>query len=114
MGAFHPGVLVEQLASGNIDPKTVEAVRVVHPELYEDLKKRLVDKIPEAKNLSYAKKQAIGMAFGIPTTPALANIGLLQQTLKSSAVHAPETQTGPDFSRLASKEQTGTMQIAMR
>lgn len=114
VGAFRPGVLVEQLASGKIDPKTAEAVKAVHPELFEDLKRRLIEKIPESKNLSYAKKQAIGIAFGIPTTPALANIGLLQQTLKSAAVHAPETQAGPDFSRIASKEQPGSMQIASR
>jgi hypothetical protein len=106
--------MLDQLASGSIDPKTVEAVQAVHPELFEDLKKRLVEKIPEAKNLSYAKKLAIGKAFGIPTTAGLANVQTIQQALVTAPVHSPETQAAPDFSRLASKEQTGTMLIASR
>ena len=114
VGAFSPGVVLSQLKTGNVDPKTIEAVRVVHPELFEDLKRRLIEKIPEAKNISYQKKLTLGTAFGIPTTAGMANVGLIQQSLNMHEQQQPQQNSAADFQRFAQSQQPPTMQIASR
>lgn len=115
LGAFQPGAMVSQLERGQIDPRTVEAVRAVHPEMFEDIKRRLIEKIPEAKNIPYSKKLAIGAAFGIPTTAGLVHVGAIQQALATQVQQPPQQASGGgDFSTRAKSERTGSMQVAMR
>jgi hypothetical protein len=73
-GAFNPGKLLDQIGQGRVDPRMVEAVRTVHPELYADLQKKLIEKIPEAKNVSHQNKLQISLAFGIPAVPGISHM----------------------------------------
>jgi hypothetical protein len=113
VGAFSPGVMISDLERGQVDPRTIEAVKAVHPEMFEDIKRRLIEKIPNAKNIPYSKKLSIGMAFGIPTTAGLAHVGTIQQAL-ATEVQQPQRQESADFSGRSNAERTGSMQVALR
>jgi hypothetical protein len=114
LGAFSPGSLLDQLKSGKIDPKTIEAVKAVHPTMFEDVKRRMVEMIPDAKNIPYKKKMALGAAFGIPTTSGLANVGIIQQALNAAPQDAPGQPGVADLTGMAQSMRTPSMNVAMR
>jgi hypothetical protein len=102
------------LKSGKIDPKTIEAVKAVHPTMFEDVKRRMVEMIPDAKNIPYKKKMALGAAFGIPTTSGLANVGIIQQALNAAPQDAPGQPGVADLTGMAQSMRTPSMNVAMR
>lgn len=114
VGAFEPGSILTQLETGNVDPKTVEAVRTVHPMLFEDLRRRLVERIPDSKGLSYRQKLTIGTTFGIPTTQGLANISVIQQAISQPPEQQKPRGGAPDLQQLSQESMPDSMRVTMR
>ena len=69
--AEQPMVLMEDVADGVVSPETVEAVQVLYPRLYEEMKAKTVERLMEVKALSYKQRAAVTTAFGINLEPTL-------------------------------------------
>jgi hypothetical protein len=76
--AFRPARALEELESGMPDPRVFETLGTLYPKMYEDMQRRaLASATDKHSKLTYQQKYALGLAFGIPTVPSLANAELL-------------------------------------
>jgi hypothetical protein len=76
-----PIAIVERLANGTITPEDAEAMRTVYPETMEQIKRRIVEKLPELREtLPYNKRVALSIFSGVPVDPAMRPdiLGVLQ------------------------------------
>lgn len=77
----NPAELFHEMAEKNIRPETVDAVRVVYPELFAqiqmELSEALADKKVQAK-IDRRTRIELSKVLGIPTTESTQNLDLLQ------------------------------------
>lgn len=63
-----PLEVVDRMAEGSVTPEEVEALKVVHPELYSRLQRRVMDGILDhGEDIPYESKLVLGQMFDLPT-----------------------------------------------
>jgi hypothetical protein len=111
--AFRPSRLHEELKSHRPDPRVVEAVQVVYPEMFADLQKEILNQATEGK-LGYQQKLTLGRLFAVNTSPSMSKIQNLQnnfiQAEKQEAALAMKKNT---ISKLAEAGMTPTDRLQM-
>jgi hypothetical protein len=66
-----PKVILKQMADGNINPRTVEAIRTVYPKLYDDLLTQVTGQLMKPEKASFQARIQLGILFGIPSVKAM-------------------------------------------
>jgi hypothetical protein len=78
-GAFRPARLLEEMHKGVPDARVTEAVAVVYPEFYNQVKEMVLDGITtNPKKIPYKDKLKLAVFLRVPTTPAMGRLDLLQ------------------------------------
>lgn len=93
--AFRPMRALEELASENPDPRVFETIGALYPSLYNELQQRTLEIATQNPKISYKKKLALGLAFGIPTVPSLSHAELLLPDPAGQASHDEMRQAQP-------------------
>lgn len=120
----NPMSLLDQIANGNVQPETVEAVKKVYPKMYTNIQQlalMLVASQPQGK-LNEKRKVSLSYALGVPLTKSMAP-GFLanakgyvtpQQKEKSQAGAGGPGRKGSETSRkrIVSSAQTGAQRLA--
>jgi hypothetical protein len=67
-----PASVIERVADGSLTPEDAEALRSVYPELYADMQRQLIEKLPELREqLPYQRRLMLSIFFGVPVDPAM-------------------------------------------
>jgi hypothetical protein len=101
-----PKVIIKQLESGDVNPRTVEAIQAVYPRMYEDLKRIVTTEMTQIKKVPYSQRVQLGLLFGVPTVKAmqpdyLARMMALQQNGQQQE-QPQQTQSKPNRSQMVS------------
>lgn len=87
-----PISVLHDIGSGQVTPEQVQAIATVHPQLKQDMDKKLLDAMKEAvEPLSYANAVGITMFTGVPADPTLEP----QSIQDLQANFAPQPQKAP-------------------
>lgn len=69
---FKPKVLVKQIETANINPRTVEAIKAVYPRMYDDVLGKVMQSLADSGNkIPYPQRVQLGLLFDIPSTKAM-------------------------------------------
>ena len=67
-----PYGVVERLASGAVTPEDAETMREVYPEMYADIQRQIIEKLPTlTKQLPYQRRLALSVFSGVPVDPTM-------------------------------------------
>jgi hypothetical protein len=124
----NPTKALEQIKSGNLSRETVEVLKHVYPNLYDEIRSKTMGYISEhAESMSYSKRLQVGILLDIPSDFSLLpqNImGLQQQFVKEEEQKEAEiaenraavntTQGGINNIDKANREQTPLQKTATR
>lgn len=123
----HPMSVLEDLEAGTLTREHVEALQVVYPSLYEQIRQEVLEQaVQPDSGLSYNKKLQLGILLNIPTDPSLepANIAGLQGSFMPQndpmQVEAQQgairqgNQTGLQKLNVASRAQTDVQAVQSR
>lgn len=67
-----PGSVEERLADGSVTPEDAEAIRTVYPEMFADIKARIIASLPDLReSLPYHRRLALSIFSGVPVDPAM-------------------------------------------
>jgi hypothetical protein len=67
-----PASVIERVADGSLTPEDAEALREVYPELYSDMRRQIVERLPELREqLPYERRLMLSIFFGVPVDPAM-------------------------------------------
>jgi len=86
--AEDPHGIVERLAAGTITPEDAETMRTVYPEIFADVQRQIVERLPELREaLPYARRLALSIFSGVPVDPAMDPriLSVLQQQFADEA-----------------------------
>jgi hypothetical protein len=102
-----PKTLIKQMAAGDINPRTVEAIRAVYPKMYEDLLTQVTGLMMSPKKVPYEQRVQLGILFGVPTVKAmqpdyLARMMALQQNGQQQEPTQQQQQAKPNRSQMVS------------
>jgi hypothetical protein len=101
-----PGSIEERLADGSVTPEDAEAIRTVYPEMYEDIKMRIIEQLPELqKQLPYERRLALSIFSGVPVDPAMHP--RILRVLQGSFANEPGSEGGTQAPR--AQPRFGTM-----
>ena len=107
---WKPGKILDELSEGNLRPETVETVREVYPEFYNEVRGAVLDKVTSQRNkLDYYQKLDLALLFGIPTVQGLGSMEAVQSALQASDAEARQQQQREPSRRSTSQ----TAQISM-
>jgi len=103
---------VERLASGAITPEDAEALQKVYPEIYADIQRQIVEKLPALqKQLPYQRRLSLSIFSGVPVDPAMNPqvLSVLQQSFaieegSEGGTQAPTAQ--PQFGSVTKERGT--------
>lgn len=94
----NPLVSLEQIRKRTITPETVEALRVVYPKFYEQMKQNLLEKAfdhhANKKSIPFQTRQAIGFFLGQPIEQALQGQSILTNQMVMSAAQQQQQAQG--------------------
>lgn len=94
-----PLTVLADLRDGDLTPEAVEAVRNVHPRLYEEIRNAVVRELAASgSSIPYDRRVTLGVLFSAPTDPALTPAALaLNQSLYAAqtAPAPPRRGTSP-------------------
>ena len=68
---MRPKVLIKQMAAGDINYRTVEAVKAVYPKMYNNLLTQVTASLMGPKQVAYDTRVQLGILFDIPTVKAM-------------------------------------------
>lgn len=113
-----PASVVERLADGSITPEDAEALKVVYPEMYQEIQTDILMRLPELqKTLPYERRLALSIFSGIPVDPAM-NKNVVEM-LQSIYANEPGTEGGtqppkpnPQFGSVRNEEPTRAQELA--
>lgn len=111
-----PYGVVERLAHGSVTPEDAETMKTVYPEMYADIQRQIIEKLPTLqKQLPYQKRLAMSVFSGIPVDPAMhpAVLAILQQSHGTEegtegGVQAPRAE--PAFGSVTKPEPTSAQE----
>lgn len=67
-----PAGVEERLADGTLTPEDAEAYKAVYPERYADMKRQIIERLPELREkLPYARRLSLSIFMGVPVDPAM-------------------------------------------
>jgi hypothetical protein len=93
-----PHAVIERLASGQITPEDVEAVKTVYPELHADVTQQVIRELPTLRQkLPYQRRLALSMFTGVAVDPAMSPEILA--VLQGSFTDEPGTEEGTQAPR---------------
>ena len=99
---WKPDAILTEIRDGNIQPETVETVKAVYPEFYNEIQGVILDEITSKKpKLGYYQRLDLGILFGMPSVAGLQDIEAIQKALAIST----ETQ-GIDGRKSPSRRST--------
>lgn len=122
----NPMSAIEDLESGSLTRESIEAIKVVYPDIYVRLQSEAMDQITQNQELDYNKRLQLGVLLDLPSDSSLLpeNIAALQQTftdLKQQRTAASKeegaietTQGGLEGITFAEDEKTQTEKVATR
>lgn len=68
---MRPKTIIKQMAAGDINPRTVEAIRSVYPKMYDDMLTQVTGYLMEPKKVPYDQRVQLGILFGVPAVKAM-------------------------------------------
>lgn len=92
--AENPAAIFPKIQDGTITPEEVEALKAVHPELFQQMQKQMVLSLAEAKEPPpYNMLVTLGFIFDMPTDPTLdgAYIGFMQELIANYPKDKPSS-----------------------
>lgn len=90
-----PESVLHDLERGIVTPEQVEALRVTHGPIYEELRNKIVDELVTQKSpLPYNKRVELGVLFGVPTDATL-DPGFLQAIQNAQGAAPAEPMAAP-------------------
>lgn len=90
----NPLSVMDDLQKGIISTEGVETLKAVYPELFNEIKSKIMVKLSELKTeLPYAKRLQLSMLFGVPLEPSL-DYNKLQQLQQNFAPQEPQQNQG--------------------
>jgi hypothetical protein len=101
-----PASVIERVADGSLTPEDAEALRSVYPELFADMRRQIVERLPELREgLPYQRRLMLSIFFGVPVDPAMepSVLGILQGHFsreESSAGGTAAPMPQPNFGSL--------------
>ena len=79
---WKPDTILAELRDGNIQPETVETVKAVYPEFYNEIQGLILDEITSKKpKLAYYQRLDLGLLFNMPSVAGLEDIDAIQKAL---------------------------------
>ena len=66
-----PKIILKQMSEGNINPRTVEAIKAVYPKMYDDLLTQVTGQLMKPEKASFQARIQLGILFGIPSVKAM-------------------------------------------
>lgn len=93
----NPTSILKEVANGTLTKKTLEAVSTVHPNLFAEMQRELIDKLTDKKGpIPHRTKTMIGMFLGQPLTFAQTPAATLAaQKAYAMPTQAPSQQSKP-------------------
>lgn len=91
-----PSRLTHELASGNIRPETVETVKALYPAIFEDMQKKIMEKMQTLEKIPYQKKLQLSNAFGVELLGFSPAQVILMQDAHNMASQQPPQGGTPD------------------
>lgn len=91
-----PLSILDGMRSGDLTPDAVEALRAVHPRLYEEVRNAVVRELAASgASVSYDRRVALGVLFSAPTDPSLTPSALaINQSLYAAQTAPPPARPG--------------------
>ena len=87
-----PLSILSDLRDGDLTPEAVEALRQVHPRLYEEIRGAVIRELAQSgASISYDRRIALGVLFNAPTDPALTPQAIALNQSLYAAQTAPAT-----------------------
>ena len=90
--AMQPYNLLAEMNSGNVRRETVEAVKYVYPEMYNQIQTYIMQMTTTNPRLSHNQKLQMGILFDVPTTPALEQLVSRQQTAMQNEIERQQAE----------------------
>ncbi len=67
-----PVSVVERMTDGSATPEDAEALRTVYPEMFADMQRQIIDRLPQLQeSLPYSRRLAMSIVWGVPVDPAM-------------------------------------------
>lgn len=95
-----PAKVLDELEKGTVSREAVEALRVVYPRLYEQIRGEIMARVGEMQEqLAYSDRIQLGILFDVPTDASLAPdfVALMQSSFVSPDTQ-PQTPPAPGVS----------------
>lgn len=110
--AEHPLSILDDLTAGKLTQESVDAVKQLYPEIYNDILMVIVDNIDEIKSsVNYAGRIQLGILFQVPTDEVLRPDFILRmQSNLNQREQEQEQQGGGQFSTPGSLQNSLTNQ----
>jgi hypothetical protein len=91
--AEDPGRVIDELKAGRLTTESVEVLREVYPEMYQDVQRHIIERVTEMQTaLSYPQRLQLGILFAVPVDSILRPE--MVAALQSSYNQEPDTQGG--------------------
>ena len=91
-GVDDPMAVVDDLANGKVDREGIEAIKVVYPKIFQEMRARVMDAtMRRSEPLPYSRRIMLGTVFDFPADRSL-DPAYLQRT---QALHAEKEQAPP-------------------
>jgi hypothetical protein len=107
--AMDPLSVVDDLEKLQLSPEAVEALRAVHPHLYQQIQSEVLDGLQEAeKEPPYETRLNLGVLFDLTTDPALEPefLAMLQASAQASTSMDAQAQSGQSTSPLSPSQRS--------
>jgi hypothetical protein len=112
-----PASVIADMARGDISPASVDALRVVYPDLYNEIRSGVVRALAQDDaRLSYQDRLALGILLDMPTDPALApsHMAVVQSMYAAQAVQAATPSRSGRAPDVAAASMSATDALASR
>jgi hypothetical protein len=102
-----PKVILRQMSDGNINHRTVEAIKAVYPKMYDDLLTQVTGQLMRPEKASFQARIQLGILFGVPSVKAMQPDYLARMAALKQPQQAQQPQNNGNMAALnsASREQ---------
>lgn len=105
-----PYSVLDELRHGSVSPEAVEAVQAVYPNLYQDIRLQLTQKVSELEaTVPYHDRMQLSQLFGVPLDPTL-DSGFVNAIQNSYAQATQAQASRPAIRPSAAAQKLGTLE----